>query len=357
MQDWQQTFIDERGGSDGQNFQRLVDASSAIHEGTNPASSSYNEVRTTRAIVLGAAALETFCQDALIEQGLRAAPLVEPYRDVPNDPTTLDRLPLIFEDIAAGYLAAFKMRSRHDSAQLPLPQATSFTFYEGAHAQLADDYWQARLETGDMGSYSPEDLKKAQEQSGDFNYTMVALFGDNVAGSIDLLVALGASLCIAKQRVCSAEEHTEFFKDNVDVITRLTSVNRNLRSGSRPVLPLGCGYRILQGEEAALKQRHIRADKENSRWRAHWYHPSLRRRNWPRPGHCPASDYNQLRPRTEEEFSALQSSLASLGLSNLINGESITTAQLVIAKTHKVAKATIYQDEKWQEAVIGARAS
>lgn len=356
MQGWQQTFVDKRGGADGQNYSGLVKASHIAHEGTNPAARDYNEVRTVRATLLGGVVFETLCQHGLIEQGLQPAPPVTPYRDAPEiDPVTLDHLMPAFEDVAAGYLAAFQQRSEQDSSQLPLPQATSFGFFEGAYTELVDSYWQTRIAAEDFGGGTLEEAKKAWEQAKDFNYTMLSVLGDSVAVSLDVLVAMGAGLCREKRRACSPEEHSEFLIENIDVVTALSSATRNQRKGLQVALPYGYGYRVLRGDAGMIRQPYIRAiKKEDGKYRAQWRHPSLRHGSWPRPGHCPASDYNRLRPRTDQELSAITESLASIGLSKLVVDDSVTLTHLLVGKALRVAQGSAYEDSEWQERVVKA---
>jgi hypothetical protein len=359
MQGWQQTLVDERGGTNGQNYADLVKASHAAHEGTNPAKRAYNDVRTVRAIILGGAIFESLCQDALIEQSIDSAPATLPYEDIVAEvePSTLDRLAPPFEGIVTEYMAALKVRTEQG---LPEPLScldASFLFYEGAYSTLKDDYWRERIAAGDIGGGTTEEAHKAWEQSSDFNnYVVLALFGDNVAASTDVLVAMAAGLCMAKRRPCSAEELTEFIVENVDTATTVASTTRSQRKGPQAALPYGYGYKILQGDEQMLGNMFVKAIKEDGRWRAQWSHHSLRAGNWPRPGHCPASDYNTLQPRTEDELLAVEASLGTLGLSRLIEDNRVTSAQMVIAKALRISQASIFLDDEWQERLIHSHA-
>lgn len=352
MQSWQQRLVDERGGVDGQNYSDLVRASHEAYEGMNPKIRGYSEVRTVRAVVLGAVGFESFCQDALIEQALEPTPVTAVSYTAPYE---LLSLPKPFEDLVTGYFAAFKTRRNQDSLH-PSLQSAGFRFYECANVEFNDAYWEARLASDDLGPASREHLEELREQTKDFNNVMLDGFSNNVSTALDVLVAFGASLCIAKQRPCRAEELGEYAIDNIEAATALTSATREQLTGVGAALP--ATYRsVLQGDTETAGQRYVTAIEDKDKacgYRAQWCHPSLRNGKWKHPGYCPASDYNSLRPRTDEEATAAEASLGLVGLSGLIADGSVTAGQLVIAKTLRVARETIFQETEWQERVIAA---
>jgi hypothetical protein len=356
MQDWQQTFVNERGGSDGQNLNKLVAASHVAHQRTNPATRNYNEIRTVRAVLLGAFAFETLCQDLLIEQGLESVPPVTPYADVVSgiEPSIIARLAPPFEGSVAEYMAAFKMRAGQDGSD---NSSSGFSFYESAYSSVRDDYWKARIADGRYGNDNPATARKAWQQSLDFNrYVSLSLFGDNVSASVDILIAMGASLCLAKRRVCRAEELNEYIVGNARTATAVVSTSQHQQKGPRAALPFEYGYRVLGGDEATLKGLYVHAVQEEDGWHAYWDHPSLQKGSKPHPGHCPASDDNLLHPRTDEELVAVEASLADLGLSGLLEDSHITSAQLAISKALRVSRESVFQESEWQERLLHAHA-
>jgi hypothetical protein len=352
MQGWQQLLVDDRGGADGQNFDRLVQASETVHEGANPATQEYSAVRTTRAILLGAAVFEIFCQEALIEQGLRPMPSEAAEVNAAEDiRTTLNRLPLPLQGLVEGYMASYQSRTEEDSSRSPSSEDTTYSFYEAAHSKLVDHYWNARIASGRFEPCTVERLERERERSKEYSYAVLSLLADNMSVGLDVYVAMGASLCYAKRQVCSSDELGEYFADNIDTATALTSVKR----GPGGVLPFHYASRVIARDSKLANQPYIVADKEGNKYQARWRGPSLRGGKQKHPGHCPASDYNRLRPRTDTELSAVTASLASIGLEKLIIDGTITTAQLLLSKSFEGVKATVYQDDEWQSQFIDAR--
>lgn len=344
MQGWQQTLIDERGGADGQNFDDLLQASHEVHQGTNPATRAYNEIRTVRAVLLGAAAFETLCQQRLMES-------VSDGHAPDDTEVSLERLTPPFENLVYTQFAGFKARAGQDP-YTTAPSSSDFGFYEGAHGQIADDYWAERTANGDWTEMTREEIDKFRDDSRNFNYSILSLLNDNVAGSLDILMAMAVGLCVSKQRPCSVEEHSQFIVNNIGMATNLTSASRNQRKGPQAALPYGYGHRVLQGDPSLAKRLYIQVIKGEDGERAQWLHRSLQRGNWLRPGHCPASDYNPLRARTPDEQAALQNSLAAQGLAGLIENGQVAGAQLVIADALSVFLATAANEQAWQDRVV-----
>lgn len=349
MQSWQQCLVNERGGVDGQNYANLVQATHEAHEGMDLDKRGYSEVRTVRAIVLGGVLFESICQNVLVEQGNEPQPVAPSY-EIPQA-NLLPPLPKPFESLATGYLAGLQARASQDSSR-PSHRSTGFKFYEGAYGELLDPYWEERLASGDLGHSTREELEKLWEQSKNFNNVMLSAFGDNVSDSLDILIAFGASLSLAKQRPCQPEELSEYVTDNIDVATALISVTRQQRKNPKAALPFRYGCGVLLGETEMISQQYVEAIEDNDKdcgYQARWRHPSLRGGSWKRPGHCPASDYNRLQPRTDEEAIAIEASLGSVGLSRLFVDGSVTSGQLTVAKALGVARTTVYREDEWQK--------
>jgi hypothetical protein len=353
MQNWQQRLVIERGGTGGHTYCDLVQAVREAHEGVDPTKRGYYEVRTVRAVVLGAVGFESLCEDALNGQGLEfAGPL--PCRAGPD---FLPAMPEGFDKQTADYVVAFHGRTATEQTGPPSPQATNFGFYEGAYAEFVDQYWEERIASNDLGVHSPEELQEVWEASRVFGNVVAGLFADSVEASLDLLLAFGGGLCLAKRRPCGAEELSEYFADNMDVVTGLASVTREQRKGPKAALPFYYGSNVLNGDSQALAQQYVRAIKEDGGYRAQWRHTSLRNGRWRRPGFCPASDYSPLSPRTDHEHKAIGALLAPLGLEGLVSPDGrITAAELVIAQGLGIAQNTIYQQTEWQERMLAAHA-
>jgi hypothetical protein len=354
MQTWQQTFVDERGGTDGQNFDAFVEETRHAHEGTNPTTQAYRTVRTERAIILGATVFEALSQDALNGSGSEDS-AHGTYEGLITDDvrTVLDQMPPSFADLALRYASAFQLRMRQEAGtQPPSIHDTTYGFYEAAHAALIDSYWETRIASNTFEPCDRERLKREWEQSRDFDFDILSLVADNVAGSFDLSVAMGMSLFRAKGRVCSGEELSRYFADNLETAASLASVNRNKLINPPIVLPYHFGYRVISGDAELAKSHYIHAEELGSGYKARWCHRSLQESDWPSPGHCPGSNYNGLRPRTEAELTSIQTSLAFVGLGRLVEGGTITSGQLMLSDAFKIAQTSLYQGGEWQEQVL-----
>jgi hypothetical protein len=357
MQRRQQILVDERGGTSGHNFNNLMLATHRAHAGTNPEYRTYNVLRTARGSVLGAIAIESLCQDALIQHGTAALPdiILKDIEEIFSvvTPASFYRIPAPYHALVNDYSGALQARAGQDIAP-PDVRSRGFGFYNAALAKLHAPYMKARLVTEDWGGESPEWLSAGFEESQDFVYAITEGFSDNVAACLDVLVAMGVGLCIAKGRACGADEISEFVAENSDAAIVPASATRKLRNGPQAALPYGYGMSILRGDEAMIGKQCVRAIKEDGKYRAQWVHPTLNRGNRAHPGHCPASAYNRLRPRTGEELTAAKASLAQVGLEGVIVHDTVNSAHLVLGRALPVAQTTTFADTEWQERVLHA---
>jgi hypothetical protein len=352
MQGWQQTLIDERGGLDGHNLDNLITATHVAHEGTNPALRAHNESRTVRALVLGSTVFEALCEDALLQSTPGTNPGTYDEVAAAIDPLIVSHLPAAMKPVMAEYITAFGARA-NDSEPTP-SKAGSFSFYQGALSQIHDAYWRERLAYEEAEGNDTDALADFKQALTDGIYSnAVTVLSDGLDAAQDVLVAMSAGLCVAKRRACSAAELSDFIIDNIDVATAVASLTRAHLGGSgRLALPYRYGYEVLRGNKIMLEKPYLTAIKEKRKWQAYWTHPALRDGSLDHPGHCPASDYNQLRPRTEKELSAIRAALAVVELEHLVQGECITSGRLLLPRALEAGQTSILGDSDWQQRLL-----
>ena len=195
------------------------------------------------------------------------------------------------------------------------------------------------------GGNDQEWPERVLEPMRDFDRTMLEFFKDNVAICLSSLIVLGVGLCRATGRVCTPEEHSTFFKENIDVVTTLASHTRHQlkQSARRSVFPYDYGYKILPGDAEMTQGNYLVAKMiGDGKYRAQWTHPEVAEGNRQHPGHCPGSDNNKLKPRTVEDLAGVTVSLGQQGLGGLITDEGVTSAQLVLSRLLPTAQRTVY---------------
>jgi hypothetical protein len=309
--------------------------------------------------VTGAGIFECLIECALIENGDIVSTASPTYEEVTANipPITLNRLPEPFRDGVVDYVAGAKTKQVAEPGPASA-ESTAFGFYTGAMSRLRGDYVDSRIAAGDIEGIGIDALQQQLTKT-DFALGVVPEgSADNVNVNADILTAIAVALCCAKNRICSSEELTDFVVDNFEITTNLSSATRELLRGksARPALPYGYGQGILQGDERMLAGRYVKAAKDDTgKWIASWPHASLRRGNWPMPGHCPASDYNLLQPTTEQLF-AVGRSLARLGIgfdpNRVIENNRFPGAKFVVARALGVASKTVFQDSTRQERLL-----
>jgi hypothetical protein len=344
IRDWQQRFVDSRGGDCGDNYDNLVQASEYLHRDQNSLIREYNTARTIRAVTIGAGAAETYFRSSLIDQ--------QDYFDLDNPADVqitddlrcgFEELPLSLQEIVTDTASARLMLLAEDNNREPSLISTSFNFYEAAHSAINDIYWAARITlTRDRDEI--ERLNQAWANSSIFNYIPFSGFIENASAAFDLFMVMGVSLCRARREVCSSDDLYEYFVDNFDVVTALASTKRK-DNGFR----FHYGARVLAGDPGVLGENYLLAKKEGGAYRSHWNRSIVHQAVLNNPGHCPAATQNRIRPRNRAEVDAVAKCLGNAGLGDYIVDGSVSTGQLFVARVLPKFAQTIFQNTEWQE--------
>jgi hypothetical protein len=350
IRNWQQTLVDYRGGVDDLNLEDMIADSVRSHEHTNPNTKSYRSARTVRAAILGGVVFEALGQEALMLQGENGlVPMNPGTRITPDVDIVLNQMPDAFANLALSFTGAYQARLEADA---------DMAFYTHALDGINDWYWSSRIESIPFRTDEPCDvdrLKREWHETPDFDSGFLSLVADNVAGCADLSVALGMSLCRAKQRVCTTDELSDFFRKSLVTANDLASVSRRRLLHPPIALPYHFGYRVLSGDEEMLHSKYLVAVPDNrGGYKALWNIRSLRNGGYPHASHCPGSNYNPLQLRTEAEQQAIQANLGSFNLKGLVETRAIPSGQIMLARSLTAAQATTYQETDWQERVLAA---